>query len=361
MDAMEKIVSLCKRRGFIFPSSEIYGGLNGAWDYGPLGVELKRNLKQAWWDDMVAHHDETAHAAGRTAAVRHGRSRQRAADEPEGLGSERSRRRLQRSDGRRSRDARALSRRSARRVCARVRRRRRRSRALRRGSVRSARRDRQVRSGRALRAASQANRCAAKEQGRQGSATRRGAGRAARRGAARQGARARRIGTRHADGAARIQPDVQDARRCARGQLERHVSAARDGAGHLRQLQERLRHGARARAVRYRPGRQGVSQRDQPAQLHVPQPRVRADGDRVLLPRERRRAVVSSTGASGAIAGISTSASSRRTCICASTRRASSRTMPRAAPTSSTTSRSAAASSRASRTARTSICASTCR
>ena len=43
---MEKIVSLCKRRGFIFQSSEIYGGLNGAWDYGPLGVELKRNLKE---------------------------------------------------------------------------------------------------------------------------------------------------------------------------------------------------------------------------------------------------------------------------------------------------------------------------
>jgi glycyl-tRNA synthetase len=42
---MEKIVSLCKRRGFIFQSSEIYGGLNGAWDYGPLGVELKNNLK----------------------------------------------------------------------------------------------------------------------------------------------------------------------------------------------------------------------------------------------------------------------------------------------------------------------------
>src|SRR6185503_6223186 len=64
MDAMEKIVSLCKRRGFIFPSSEIYGGLNGAWDYGPLGVELKRNLKQAWWDDMIAHHDETESIAG---------------------------------------------------------------------------------------------------------------------------------------------------------------------------------------------------------------------------------------------------------------------------------------------------------
>ena len=57
---MEKVVSLCKRRGFIFPSSEIYGGLNGAWDYGPLGVELKRNLKQAWWEDMLLNHDETA-------------------------------------------------------------------------------------------------------------------------------------------------------------------------------------------------------------------------------------------------------------------------------------------------------------
>ena len=50
---MEKIVSLCKRRGFIFQSSEIYGGLNGLWDYGPLGVELKRNLKNCWWRVMV--------------------------------------------------------------------------------------------------------------------------------------------------------------------------------------------------------------------------------------------------------------------------------------------------------------------
>lgn len=50
---MEKLVSLCKRRGFIFQSSEIYGGINGFWDYGPLGVELKRNLKEAWWYDTV--------------------------------------------------------------------------------------------------------------------------------------------------------------------------------------------------------------------------------------------------------------------------------------------------------------------
>lgn len=58
MMQMEKLVSLCKRRGFMFQSSEIYGGLNGFWDYGPLGVELKRNVKEAWWRDMVSSHDE---------------------------------------------------------------------------------------------------------------------------------------------------------------------------------------------------------------------------------------------------------------------------------------------------------------
>ncbi len=51
--SMEELVSLCKRRGFIFPASEIYGGLNGFWDYGPLGVELKNNLRDAWWRDNV--------------------------------------------------------------------------------------------------------------------------------------------------------------------------------------------------------------------------------------------------------------------------------------------------------------------
>jgi glycyl-tRNA synthetase len=58
LQRMEKIVSLCKRRGFIFQSSEIYGGLNGAWDYGPLGVELKRNLKNYWWRVMVHERDD---------------------------------------------------------------------------------------------------------------------------------------------------------------------------------------------------------------------------------------------------------------------------------------------------------------
>jgi len=61
---MDKLVALCKRRGFIFQSSEIYGGIGGFWDYGPLGVELKRNVKEAWWRDMVTGHDDTTVQAG---------------------------------------------------------------------------------------------------------------------------------------------------------------------------------------------------------------------------------------------------------------------------------------------------------
>ena len=64
MKSMEKIVSLAKRRGFLFQSSEIYGGVQGFWDYGPLGVELKRNLKEAWWHDMIAGHNELATPQG---------------------------------------------------------------------------------------------------------------------------------------------------------------------------------------------------------------------------------------------------------------------------------------------------------
>ena len=55
---LETIVSLSKRRGFIFPSSEIYGGINAVWDYGPLGVELKNNVKRAWWRAMVQERDD---------------------------------------------------------------------------------------------------------------------------------------------------------------------------------------------------------------------------------------------------------------------------------------------------------------
>ena len=57
-DLMERIVALCKRRGFIFPSSEIYGGFNGFFDYGPLGAELKKNIRDCWWNDMVRRRDD---------------------------------------------------------------------------------------------------------------------------------------------------------------------------------------------------------------------------------------------------------------------------------------------------------------
>jgi glycyl-tRNA synthetase len=55
---MDKLVSLCQRRGFIFPSSDIYGGLSGCWDYGPIGIELKRNVKEAWWRTIVQQRDD---------------------------------------------------------------------------------------------------------------------------------------------------------------------------------------------------------------------------------------------------------------------------------------------------------------
>ena len=65
---MDALVSLCKRRGFLFQSSEIYGGVQGFWDYGPLGVELKRNLKDAWWHDMIAGHNELVAPGGAPAS-----------------------------------------------------------------------------------------------------------------------------------------------------------------------------------------------------------------------------------------------------------------------------------------------------
>ncbi|MGB9706628.1 MAG: glycine--tRNA ligase [Microgenomates group bacterium] len=78
-DLMEKIVSLCKRRGFIYPSSEIYGGIGGFWDFGPLGVELKNNIKSCWWktivqdqkniwglDSTIIHHPKVWQASGHT-------------------------------------------------------------------------------------------------------------------------------------------------------------------------------------------------------------------------------------------------------------------------------------------------------
>ena len=65
---MDDIVSLSKRRGFLFQSSEIYGGFQGFWDYGPMGIELKRNVKEAWWRDMITAHDEFTAPTGAPSA-----------------------------------------------------------------------------------------------------------------------------------------------------------------------------------------------------------------------------------------------------------------------------------------------------
>lgn len=64
--SMETIVSLCKNRGYVYPGSEIYGGLSNTWDYGPLGVELKNNVKNAWRKKFI---QETKHNVGLDAAI----------------------------------------------------------------------------------------------------------------------------------------------------------------------------------------------------------------------------------------------------------------------------------------------------
>ena len=66
LKTMEKIIALCKGRGFIFSGSEIYGGLANTWDYGPLGVELKNNVKRAWWKKFV---QENPYNVGQDAAI----------------------------------------------------------------------------------------------------------------------------------------------------------------------------------------------------------------------------------------------------------------------------------------------------
>src|SRR3990167_8002307 len=55
---MDKIISLCKQRGFIFPGSEIYGGLANSWDFGPLGAQMKKNIKDSWWKNFVEKRDD---------------------------------------------------------------------------------------------------------------------------------------------------------------------------------------------------------------------------------------------------------------------------------------------------------------
>ena len=212
---MAELVSLCKRRGFVFPSSEIYGGINACWDYGPLGVELKRNVKERWWramtdredieglDAAILMHPRVWEASGHVAGFR------------------RSAGRLQEVQG-------ALPRRQARLAAA----------------VRSR-----------ARSAGEAAECELTEP--------------------------RQFNLMFKTFMGPVEDSAAD-----------RLPAPRDRAGHLRQLPERPAVVAPEDPVRHRPDRQGVPQRDHARQLHLPHPRVRADGDAVLRQARHRHGVV---------------------------------------------------------------------
>ena len=281
---MDKLVSLCKRRGFVFQSSEIYGGLGSVWDYGPLGVELKKNVKDRWWRAMVHARDDiegldaailmhprvweaSGHVAGFTDPLvdcRHCKNRFRA-DDP----------RIKGTPG--QPDAQCP-------VCGS------------RGTL---------------------------------------------------------------DRAADVQPDVQDVHGAGGGAGRGGLPAAGDGAGDLRQLPQRAAELAAADSLRHRPDRQGVPQRDHAGELHLPDPRVRADGDAVLREAGHRRRVVR------ALARVADAVASRprphagASCSGISTVPTSWPTTPARRSTSSTSFRSAGRRSRASTTGATSTWAAT--
>ena len=344
---MDKLVSLCKRRGFIFPSSEIYGGINGFWDYGPLGVELKRNIKDAWWhdncpdcrDDMVGldcsiiMNPKVWEACGHVGGFNDPMVDCRATKE------------RYRADQLYV-FAYVFPRRSSTRESLRG-----------RGWPAWAARPRTPRRSPEKKAAKLAKKF--------------GQARSARpRSSPYLSAR-----TFTADREKVIGPSTDD-----RGTLteprpfnlmfktfvgalendvERRLPPPRDGAGHLRQFQERGRHRARQASVRHRAGRQELPQRDQSAELHVPLARVRADGDRVLLPSRRGQRSGTPTGGRRGSSGTWTSACSRTGSGSATTIARSWPFTRRPPPTSSTPSPSASASSKASRTGATTTSAST--
>ena len=136
-------------------------------------------------------------------------------------------------------------------------------------------------------------------------------------------ARPGREDARHADRAAGIQPDVQDDHRRAGQRAGCRLSPPGNGPGHLRQFQERDGQHSRGHSFRHRADRQELPQRDHAAELHLPLPRVRADGNRVLLPSRASRGNGTSTGATAASNGISTWASRATGFASATTQRTS--------------------------------------
>ena len=284
---MEEIVALCKRRGFVFPSSEIYGGLGSTYDYGHYGVLLKSNVKAEWWRAMLQERDDIV--ALDSAILQHPRVWE-ASGHLEGFTDPlvqclgKCKRRWREDHLREAVEA--------------------------EGGDPDAELQLPGVRRRALRAAP-------------------------------------------------VQPDVRDPRRPGRRRGLGGLPAAGDGAGDLHQLQERARLRPQEAAVRDRPDRQVLPQRDHPRQLHLPHPRVRADGDGVLRPARPRPSSGTGPGSRSASAGTPTSASAPTTCGSAPTTPTSSPTTPRGPATSSTSSRSAGRSWRGSPTAATSTSTST--
>ena len=281
---LDEIVALCKRRGFIFPSSEIYGGLGSTYDYGHYGVLLKNNVKAEWWRSMLH------------GARRHRRPRLGDPPAPAGLGGQRPPRRLHRPAGRLPHLQAALPRRQAR--------------------------------GRA----------------------------AARR--SRRSCRAR--------GPTATSPTPASSTSCSRRTWARCKDTAstaylrpETAQGIFINFKNVTPVRAQEAAVRDRPDRQVVPQRDHPRQLRLPHPRVRADGDGVLRPPRRGAEVVRVLDA-GALRLVRPARNpAAACCACARTTPTSSPTTRPAPPTSSTCSRSAGRSWRGSPTAATSTSAST--
>ena len=240
---MDKIVALCKRRGFIFASSEIYGGLGSTYDYGHYGVLLKTNVKNEWWRAMLQERDDIV--ALDSAILQHPRTWE-ASGHLAGFTDPMV-------------DC---------RTC-----------------------------GQRFRADHlQDLQCPQKPSKHPGEA---------------DAVRPHR--------GARLQPHVRDDDRPGEGLRRDRLPAPGDRAGHLRELQERPAVQPQEAAVRHRPGRQVVSQRDHARQLRLPHARVRADGDGVLRPARRGAALVRVLEGTRAATGTSTSACARTTCACAST------------------------------------------
>ena len=288
---IDTIVALCKRRGFVFASGEIYGGTRSAWDYGPLGVELKENIKRQWWKAMVTGREDVVGLDSSVILPRQvwvASGHLNAFHDPlvECTHCHKRFRADQLVEEYVERTGKDVGR----------------GRPVRR-SVPELRHPRPVHR------------------------------------------------------AARLQHDAQDLPRPGGVRGGPALPAPGDGAGHLRELPERADDLAAQAAVRHRPDRQELPQRDHAGQLHLPHARVRADGDGVLRRAGHRRgtAPVLDRRAHALVRRPGDRAAT--TCGTTSTRRRSCRTTRSAPSTSSTASASPArngASSRASRTAPTS-------